>query len=507
MSKHYKVVLFLILTISILFRVVNLGYSNFQGDEISAQNFLFGETNFKDFLLTRSIPPGQYIVSFITNGVFKNIDPHLRVRFPFNLANIGVLIFILLLQKEKSFISLTLFGLSGLMLAFSRIVQYQSFIMLFGLGSIFFVDKYLKTKKDLYLYIASLISTLAILFHYDSLSYIIPISLFLLVKKDFGALLKYTIPIVSISSLFFIPFFTRVEFLKTWKYLTQKRIISNLSYDAVNYSTLILSIYHSREYLIILTLALFLYVIKIIKTSGKVGGVLLGINVVLITLRALSQERKEFLIYISVVTFVAYIILRLKRIFRSKRQENRPLVEIWFLISFLFYSLIIQMPLTHIYTFLLPLFILVSGTLYKNRLLTLLFTILIVSSISFNYQAFIDTKSEYPWESKRYLFGNMPQKILGGKKISGIFGFPYYRNWQEIENTGKNLITEKGYIKYYSNEKYRISKYYMQGIRWDSEYPDYYIYIENPQSLSIATQPNHLDIIKEGNKFTIYETK
>lgn len=501
MSKHFKVILLFILTISIFFRLANLGYSNFQGDEVSAQNFLFGEQPLKDFLLTRGIPPGQYLVSLVANNVFQNTDPHFRVRLPFSLAGIGVLIFIFILQKEKSIIALTLCGLSGLLIAFSRIVQYQSFIMLFGIANIFLINKYTEEKRDVYIFGASIISAVAILFHYDSLSYIIPISLFLLLNKDFKGLFKYIVPIILMSSFFYIPFISRAEFLKTWGYLTKKRISSNLSYDALKYSTLILSIYHSREYLVVLGASILLYVITKMKTSSKTERLLITTNVILILARTLLGVRNNFLMYSSVVAFITYILIYIKDRFNTK---DFILTELWFFISFLFYGLVFQMPLTHIYTFLLPLFIVISQTLHKNRVLTISLILLTISSISFNYQAFLNTESEYPWQTKNYLFGSMPKAISEGKKISGIFGFPYYRDWQEIERVGKDL-KKQGKINYYSNEKYRISKYYLQGIRWDSEYPDYYIHIESPQSLSDSLAPKHLDIISEGERHIIYD--
>lgn len=50
----------LALLVGIFFRIYNLNYSEFQGDEVSAQNFLFGEQNFSNFLLTRTIQRTKY---------------------------------------------------------------------------------------------------------------------------------------------------------------------------------------------------------------------------------------------------------------------------------------------------------------------------------------------------------------------------------------------------------------------------------------------------------------
>lgn len=506
MSKHSKFVLLLILAVSIFFRIYKLGYSDFQGDEVSAQNFLFGEQPFKDFLLTRSIPPGQYIVSFIQNNIFQSINPHLRVRLPFSLAGIIILIFIFLLQKEKSVIPILLIGVSGLFIAFSRIVQYQSFIMLFGVINVFCINKYTSTKNYNYIYLASITSAMAVLFHYDSLSYIIPSLIFLAVNKDFKGLLRYILPIGIIASFFYIPFVLKPEFRQTLNYLTKERIGTGSTAGALNYSLKILALYHSKEFLVITGLLLAFLFAKNFKEEKIPAKIVLTISLIFIISRLATTKESGPIIVVSVMTFGLLLLLKIKNIYLKKETNTETLVELWFYFSFLTYGLAFKMPLTHIYNFLLPLFLLIGYKIKQTKTIRALLGVAFISSISFNYSAFIETSREFPWEEKRYIFGNMPSAISSGEKLKGIFGFPYYRNWEEIRDKSLQL-KDSGLEEYYSNEKYRLAKYYMQGFKWNPEQQDFYIYIKNPQSLSGELPPQNLRIVYEGEKYLIYENR
>jgi len=61
-----------------------------------------------------------------------------------------------------------------------------------------------------------------------------------------------------------------------------------------------------------------------------------------------------------------------------------------------------------------------------------------------------------------------------------MFGFPYYRNWDEIGNIVMNS-KNNGY--YSTNERESISRYHI-GLTKDSNQAGHYIYIRNPQSFT-----------------------
>ena len=512
-KKVINMLLIIILSVSVFFRLYNLGYSNFQGDEVAAQNYLFGEQSFKDFLLTRTIGPGQFLVSASFNKVFGTFNPEFFVRLPFFAANVATLFFVFSITKKEigeieSIIVSVLIGLSGLLIAFSKIVQYQSFILMLSILSIYFAYKYQILKREKYIYISAIFSAIAFLFHYDALSFIFPIILVLLVKKDFKALLKYGLTSAAVCSVFYIPFVLRYEFISTAKYLFLKRISSGFEYDPLYYSLKLMSIYHSKEFIIFTVLIALILLYRNIKWEIKKENIILAVNVLLIMLRVVLQNKVNWLFYASNALFLIYIIMEIKNIFQENKLSFENFTKIWFLTTFFFYGMFFSMPLTHIYTFFIPAAILMSKIANEKTYLnpaswTLLFFI-VISAISFNSAAFTNTRPEYPWNPKKYIFGEMPKNIIDGEDVKGIFGFPYDRKWYKIREIALKLKSENGYEKYKSNEKYRLTKYYMQNFQWEEEAPDFYIYVRRPQSLDKSSEPND-QIIYQEESFAIYK--
>ena len=78
LSKFYKYLLLSVLLISAFYlRFANLGYSDFQGDEIKALLLPDSGQTISDFLLTQRKGPMQFFVTYIL-GIF---DPSYRNQF------------------------------------------------------------------------------------------------------------------------------------------------------------------------------------------------------------------------------------------------------------------------------------------------------------------------------------------------------------------------------------------------------------------------------------------
>lgn len=500
-----KRLLQIVIILSVALRLIGLGYSDFQGDEVSAQNYLFGsnsftDNNFSNFLLTRSIGPLQYIVSFVVNylvyGKLENTG--FFVRLPFALAGV-ISIYLVYKLCRKHFNGSTallaafFLSTSGLFIAFSKIVQYQSFVILLIVASLYLFFNFLETSKLHYLIWLGLLSGLSFLFHYDSLSFIIPVLLFLcFYANNFKTGFKYCasvlVPFLCLSGLFYVPFLFNPSFKNTFAYLVGNRITSNFKYDSLYYSFEILKVYHPKEILFLLG-ALFLLIlsyfgIKNWRILSKYKIYIALFFVFVSALRLIYVIRNPILIGLSGLSLVFLIVCLLINL------NKYTFIILWFLFSFLIYGVVIVKPLTHIYNFLLPfLFILAIyvPTIFQKYLNHLYFVFFIfgIISLSFNYQAFINVSPEYPWNAKHYILGNMYSNTLDTGQISGIFGFPYKRNWVEIGRVVKDLNISS----YNSNEKYNITKYYLQGSKWQDYNSDIHIWVKNPQSFSLEKKP------------------
>ncbi|OGC50069.1 hypothetical protein A2716_01200 [candidate division WWE3 bacterium RIFCSPHIGHO2_01_FULL_40_23] len=514
--------IFLVPASILFFRFYKLNYSEFQGDEIEAQEYLLFEGDLKTFLLTRSKGPMQYLITYLMNTIFLNSKiSELIVRIPFAFAGILCLLaFYFFIYKnfgkKTAVISSSMLGLSGLIIAFSRIAQYQSFVLLLSILSVYLIYKSFNEQRNLYLLSGAILSGLALLFHYDSLSFIIPIFLILCLRKKTSAAAQYLIITIAVASVFYIPFIFNPAFKETLKYLWEKRILTG-NYYSVSQSFELLSIYHSKEYLIVLLAGILLWFYNVSKRFSNLAKLLTSLFIATYALRIVNNEELLKLLYpLSVLLFLLVILSYVLQYYKTQ-PDKVGIFEFWFLISFFMYGVIIKFPLTHIYAYFIPMIFISSyslTTFVKPKFLYPLVTLVFASAFSFNYQAFIDTRKEYPWQKKNYIFGKMYDGIAENLKVKGIFGFPYKRGWEDVRNDIFTLSLQQGgagrTFTFDSNEKPDIPLFYLNkgssgGVNYTftQNDPDFYIYIKRPQSL-VSTLKVKGTPAKRGDMYEIY---
>src|SRR3989344_285440 len=263
-------VLISFLLIAIYFRFYNLGYSDFQGDE--AKVFLYRQLDqgFISTLFTNSKGPGQYIVVYLVDKIYAIIgggfDQELFFRIPFALAGvISVFLFYILGKlfggKNAGIYACILSALNGVFIAFSRIVQYQSFNILFSLISSIFFIFYLKNKSKRNLFISGFASAIGFLFHYDAVFYIVPQFIILLFSLDRKIFIKNILVYVSALSfilIFFLPYLFSTTFYSTLNYILNERSIGFFSYDSVYYGAKLISIYFPKEFIFFVVFVLLI---------------------------------------------------------------------------------------------------------------------------------------------------------------------------------------------------------------------------------------------------------
>jgi hypothetical protein len=498
-------------------RAARLGYSNFQGDEVLAQEYLFKNRGILDFLLTRPKGPLQYLVTYAVNRVVlgRLSYPEALIRLPFALAGILSVVAIYLLaarfwSRRAGLLAAFFLAASGLFFGFSRFAQYQSFVVLLAILSYYEFLGYLEDRKQWRLGLAGILSGIALLFHYDALSFILPITLLLGMEvvrswRRVTGLLVYLASVGVTSAGFYIPYVLNSKFSSTLAYLVGRRITSDFQYDSLYYSLKLLTIYHPPEFLILLLIGATLLAWERTKDGHIAATPLMILLAGLIAIRIHEVHPVPMLITASVLVGVVLIGgLLLSGRTSPGRQQADTAVTLWLLLSFTAYGLLFATPLTHIYAFMLPLFIGLGVALepFLKRFPALCLVVVIIaglSATSFNYQAFVDTTPEYPWNLKSYIFGKMPDALAKGQEIDGIFGFPYNRNWEGIAAQLKEL----GASTYASNEKIRISMYYLRKFTWAESGYDVFIWIDKPQSLSRQEMPATPPLI-EGPNYAIF---
>lgn len=441
--------LVLLMVVGAFLRLTNLGYSNYQGDEIKA---LFNPTDGQSvvkFLLDQRKGPVQFLITFLLKFLNPSYENEFLVRLPFAIAGIlAVFYFYKLLKhhfnEKVAFYGTFFFATNGFLLAFSRIVQYQSFVILFMIMALY----YLSEKK---IFWGLLFWGLAFLSHYDAVL-IAPFAFYLLYDwlKDFKReerirrFIRVSIIPAFMTGVFYIPFlFNLSEATKTYWY---NRLIDN-ALGKISSSKYLFGVYQPIYVIHIYTILFLLGLIFLC------GGALL----------------------------------------KRKLPEPKIIsIGLWFLLALAFMEVFVHIPGTHIYTYLIPVMIFMGAGVYlieevlrkvlKNKLGGIVTTfgvsIIFVFIFAQMYMVYVNNRDEYPWENEQFLLWTLP-KPSPIFHLS-MFGFPYYRNWEGVKRFVATHPEIKGYS---SNERKAITRYFIN-LPKRGDVPSFYILVKNPQSFT-----------------------
>jgi hypothetical protein len=165
--------LLLVLTGAVFLRAVNLNYSEFQGDEalamISAAEALTGH---EDALFIRSKGPAEVLLPMWL-WRFSGVISEGAARLPFTLAALlGIVTMYLLGERLHSrrvgWLAAAVFALNGFMVAFGRIVQYQSLVVWFSAAAFLLVWQWQQRGQQRAALLGGLFLGAGLLAHYDT---------------------------------------------------------------------------------------------------------------------------------------------------------------------------------------------------------------------------------------------------------------------------------------------------------------------------------------------------
>jgi len=441
-SKKEKI--FLILTIGVLaalaaLRLVHLGYSDYIPDETTVMDYFKenGPSMDFDYLARQRKGPMQWLTVLPVDLAYKNVFNELVFRAPFALANILSIVFFhkfLLLHTENRRIALLaafLFGVNGFIVAFGRVVQYQSLNLLFSTISLYYFVRFLKESKKKFCVLGAVFFAFSLLAHWDAI-FILPYIIWVLVvKKDVKAIFLSGLVAVALTVPFIVPF-------------AMKNYFSGE--------------YHAEYF------------------SGRVG---VRDNLNLSEVRFKNSLYNPFLFTTFCVLFMLVSLIWLK---------DYKVFWIWFAFTLAVFLFFARAPGTHTYNLLIPMIILCSvGYIRFSELIwedyrIVMYGFLVMVGLFLYYQSFLiftDTSKEYPWEREkifRYRTRVYDHTIL----TNNIIGFPHGRNWFEVRNY---IQTQEGLENYTfsTNENSAMASFYL-----DIDYAEsknmYLIGVKNPYS-------------------------
>lgn len=464
--EKINLVLFGVLVPAVILRLFNLGYSDYQGDEIKALYLPEDGQNFFSYLMDQRKGPVQFIVTYLLKFLNPDYTNQLVIRLPFALAGILSVFFLYKLvqihfRKRAALISALLLGSNGFFVAFSRIVQYQSFVILFMILALYMLSLAVKRPdyKHKGVILAFIFWALGILSHYDAV-FIFPFVVYLMsvwlkrnFKKDPAALRTIVTSIAVFGVLllaFYIPFVLSISesTLSYWS----GRISGDVS-AKISSSKYLFSVYQP------------IYVVHFYVLASLLG--------------------------LAFLYYKAYGV-KLPTKIKLKGAASYIALFIWFFIPFAFMEWLVYIPGTHIYVYILPIIIIISigldglldffseklpATIFAwayQVILFLIFTFIFAQS----YAVFVDNTKEYPWEEEKFFAWTFPEPTP--IYHLSLFGFPYYRDWEGISE----FIKQYPEIAAYStNERKSIVRYYVP-LEKDTNRAGFYIHIRNPQTFT-----------------------
>ncbi|KKU57122.1 MAG: Glycosyl transferase family 39 [candidate division WWE3 bacterium GW2011_GWB1_47_11] len=451
-----KILFIVLLLVTVLLRFPSLSYSDYISDEPGTFFYRGGKKNpemtISQFILTQRKGPLQLFVGYIPYSVVGDYRNELAQRLPFALFGAAAMVVFYFLIKKLTgnfyvaFVSAFLLGTNGLIVAYSRIAQYQNLNMFFSFASLYFFADLLDRKKNALR--SSVLGTamfgLSFLAHWDAIYILLPILYFLVrFAKRHGLTMKFVVINMFVGGLIVLPFL--VPYILTYLHLP-----ANADYAE--------GIYGLAD-----------------KFKNR-------------------DELKYFLVYNPFLTFWVYAVGTAIALGACRRSGTPSLFLAWFLILIIFFRFFVKYSGLHFYNIFIPTTVLVAYAMYYLTTLRAQLWLRIPSALFFiailgflftqSYLLFVDHKVEYPVEDEKVLFWETDQMVQQDN-IRHKTGFTHKRFWNQINNfiNDQNSVNSEtcGYI---TNEDKTLAKFYMDADANDTAQCFYAISIKRPLSLA-----------------------
>ncbi|MGQ9601009.1 MAG: ArnT family glycosyltransferase, partial [Anaerolineae bacterium] len=497
-----EVILAALLALAAFYRLINLDYAEFQGDEarvmMHAAQAIEGQEDalFKQHKgpLEALLPMGFWLLTGTINEA--------QARFPFALMNLTALLGVYLLARRwfndaVGLSATALLAINGFFIAFGRVVQYQSFV--FGLGTLVLLccERFRAEGDGGDLVLGGLLLGSGALAHYDVVA-VAPAVLYLVVNglrwqgagaRQSSALLGAGILGAIVAASFYVPYLRHPFFAETVGYLTESRVGGGWLHTNLGDFFLTSTIYNSTYYVIVLALLLGGVVVAYTSALSSRRWLfpalsLLGVGAVL----ACPTAWQLGAVNLAVLPFLALLIC----LYLSPRTDSPFRAALtWLAAPFFFYLFVVGYPLTHVYT-LYPAWAVLSGVALaggwrwlRRRLgrgMLIAFAVglagLFVLCAYYPVFVFVDHDPEY---KRTYPAHRHPWYWTAYDQLPpyGYFGFPYRAGWKVVGQLYAEGVLDGDYN---SNEEEEITNWYTR--RAPRSYcprPDYYFVAVNVQ--------------------------
>ncbi len=509
------------LLIGVVLRLLFLGSAEFQGDEglalLAAAGVLHGRD---DVLLLR--PKGP-VEALLPAGVMV-LSGHINewvARLPFALAGIGVLVGVFLLAQRMAthtenerhcalcplpfaLLTFTILALDGFLIAYSRIVQYQSIVMLMGTGALWCCWRFYSgvSAPLRHLLSAAVLAGVGMLAHYDGI-FVLPAMAWLVLAGGWrrgwqwrqwlaGVGAPALVGVVLLLS-FYLPLVMHEHFTThTMRYLEwrvgQQAGSSTLFNNLPGYyaqATFYNTTFQVHALALVLLVALLWWAFRYVKPH-IVGGLLAAVLLAGVVLLVAAPHR--FVVGLAGgQQNLAILCFALPLAGLAGSPATPPplrMALIWFAVPFTAMSFCIEVPNTHYYTMDAAAALLIAWALaqgwqwlaaqrwrWAQRGGLLAGACLLLLTLPYLAVLYVQQEPEY---QRSFPAARAPLYRAGyGDSLptGGYFGFPHRDGWKVIGE-----LYRRGELQgsYSSNQKERMTAWYTRGAPRCSDNPDYY---------------------------------
>ncbi len=445
----------ILIALAAFLRFTYLDYAQFQGDEGKVMLRVGAAIRGDDeTLFFHKKGPAEILLPIIPY-VLRGEMNEFWARAPFAFASLVTVIAVYALGRRMfnnrvGFIAGLLTAINGFLIAFARIVQYQSILLLMLTLAFFcFYRFYQEARAEVrgtaestaHLSLGSLFLGAGLLAHYDII-FITPAIVYLVLSPlglNWRAYRKHLLPALcafgvfaAVTLPFYVPFVMHPHFAETYEYLSARRVGEGLLHNNLWDLTIVSTTYNSTYYAAFLALT--------------------GIAVLVWWLR--------------------------------QRTDAGVSLLLWYFVPFAIFTFFMTKPGTHYYVS-APAWSLagawvidqiwreITARWHKGgrAALGLLGIAAYAVCTYYIYMIFVQHDPEYirtyPQHRVRWYWTPYGDEYL----CRANFGFPYQAGWKVIGHLYKTGVLQGSY---YSNEKYENTQWYTQGAPYTEEGPKYY---------------------------------
>lgn len=481
-------------------RLVNLNYSEFQGDEatvmVRAARALAGD----DSILFQHKKGPAELTLVMGTWRLTGITNEWMGRLPFAWANLLGLAAVFLLcrhlgPRRLGITVVALLAIEGYFLAFGRIVQYQSIVFALGTLGLLCLLRFYRDGQWSLVFLAVVLFAGGFMAHYDA-AMALPAGLVLLGarlwadRQNFRKALLLLLVAAStgliLIGLFYLPFLQSPYMGHTSGYMSE-RLGAGFS-NNLQASFELTAVYDSVFYIVAMLIGLGMTALNTWAKWGRLGRLLGGALLLAVAATAVWPQR--WLVGQVTLAWLPHAILLLGAILAPGQSMPRRAVWVWFSIPWLFYLFVPAFPRTHIHVFFPAWAILVAFSLVEAAswlakrsrpwrwMVAGPAVLFCLVCAYYPIMMFIDHTPEYRRtfpDSKLALYWTPYEQI----PADGLFGFPYRAGWKVFGYLRDAGIVEDSFD---TNEEPVITRYYTrQAARWYCSSPDLYITAPNVQ--------------------------